>query len=395
MPSFIYILFGYLLGSISPSYFLGKILKRIDIRKLGDGNAGTVNTYKILGLWPAVITAAFDLGKGLLPMYLSWKGGCSPLIIHLSGLAAVAGHVFPFYLHFRGGQGVATATAIMIYYLVTFYLKAWLPLSSLAFLATGVIVFSLIAKKGEFVGLVILPFLGLLTAIFLPSVPYLFFILSLIIYIFFINILNLYHQKALSWKEFKEKDLISWRIYLRPLAFILVIFYLLTDRNKALTAIGAITLFFLLADLIRLSSSRVNFFFFQRIKNIFKNKEQKKFSSITIFLFALFLTILIFEKNVAILAAAFLTFGDFFSKFFGIKFGRRKIFNKSLEGSLAHFTACLEAAYLLSHYLGTPFQVYLAGAAAATVFELLPLGVDDNFSVSLLSASVMTLFRIF
>ncbi|PMP94595.1 MAG: hypothetical protein C0168_08640, partial [Candidatus Aminicenantes bacterium] len=98
---------------------------------------------------------------------------------------------------------------------------------------------------------------------------------------------------------------------------------------------------------------------------------------------------------VAILAAAFLTFGDFFSKFFGIKFGRRKIFNKSLEGSLAHFTACLEAAYLLSHYLGTPFQVYLAGAAAATVFELLPLGVDDNFSVSLLSASVMTLFRIF
>ncbi|MDH7492404.1 MAG: hypothetical protein QHH44_00825 [Candidatus Saccharicenans sp.] len=53
------------------------------------------------------------------------------------------------------------------------------------------------------------------------------------------------------------------------------------------------------------------------------------------------------------------------------------------------------AGYILGHYLAVPLPVYLSGAAAASLFELLPLGVDDNFSVSLLSASVMSLFKVF
>lgn len=386
---------GYFLGSISPSFILGRLLKGIDIRHYGDKNAGTVNAYKVLGLWPAIITAVFDLTKGLLAMDVCWLAGGSPLLVHFAGLAAIGGHVFPFYLGFRGGQGVATATAMMLYYLTTFYLKGWFPLSSLIFLAISVISFTYITRKGEFVGLVILPVVAIFAAVFLPETQSLLFLLSLIAYILVINILNLRREKALSSMSFKEKDLIGWRLYLRPLAFILVVYYIFANKKQALTAIGGIALFFLTLDLIRLISTRVNFFFFQKVKNIYRTKEQKKFSSITIFLFALFLTILIFEKNIAILAASFLTFGDFFSKFFGIKFGRHRIFNKTLEGSLAHFAAGLLAGYILSHYLSLPFPVYLAGAAAATVFELLPLGVDDNFSVSLLSASVMSLFRVF
>lgn len=390
-----FLLIGYLLGSISPSYLLGRALKGIDIRQHGDHNAGTVNTYQVLGLWPAVITATFDLLKGLLAMYLCWLAGGSAVAVHLAGLAAIAGHVFPFYLRFRGGQGVAIATAMMIYYLVTFYLKAWLPPDSLILMAFGVISFSYITRKGEFVGLVILPLVGLMAAIFLPSRQPLFFLLSLVVYILAINCLNLSRQKPLSWQLFREKDIIGWRLFLRPLAFILVIFYIFTDRPVALTAIGAITLFFLLPDLVRLISARVNIFFFQKIKNFYRSSEKNKFSSITIFLFALFLTILIFEKNIAILAASFLTFGDFFSKIFGVAFGRHRIFNKTLEGSLAHFYACLIVGYVLSHYLAVLLPVYLSGAAAASLFELLPLGVDDNFSVSLLSASVMSLFKVF
>ncbi|MGB9906977.1 MAG: glycerol-3-phosphate acyltransferase [Candidatus Saccharicenans sp.] len=386
---------GYLLGSISPSYILGRLLKGIDIRQHGDHNAGTVNTYRLLGLWPAVITAVFDLFKGLLAMYLSWKAGGSALAVHLAGLATIAGHVFPFYLRFRGGQGVAIATAMMIYYLTTFYLKAWLPPDSLALMAFCVISFSYITRKGELVGLVILPLVGLLASIFLPSRTSLLFLLSLIIYILAVNLMNLSRQKPLSWQVFREKDIIGWRLFLRPLAFILVIFYLFAGRPLALTAIGAITLFFLLLDLARLVSAQVNIFFFQKIKRFYHLSEQKKFSSITIFLFALFLTILIFEKNLAVLATSFLTFGDFFSKIFGVAFGRHLIFNKTLEGSLAHFNACLMAGYILGHYLAVPLPVYLSGAAAASLFELLPLGVDDNFSVSLLSASVMSLFKVF
>ncbi|MGB9893729.1 MAG: hypothetical protein ACPLRA_04895, partial [Candidatus Saccharicenans sp.] len=222
-----------------------------------------------------------------------------------------------------------------------------------------------------------------------------FFLLSLLAYILTINFFNLKRDRAFSRLSLKEKNIIGWRLYLRPLAFILVVFFLLTDKPRALTAIGAITLFFLALDLSRLLSSRINLLFFNRIKNFYRSKENKKFSSITIFLFALFLTIMIFEKNLAALAASFLILGDFFSKIFGIGFGRHQIFHKTLEGSLAHLNACLISGYVLSHFLGVAVPVYLAGAGAASLFELLPLGVDDNFSVALLSASVMSLFKVF
>ncbi len=383
------VLIGYLLGSVSPSYILGRWLKGIDIREHGTGNAGTLNAYHVLGLGPAVFTAIYDLLKGLLAMFICREMGGTALAAHLAGLATIAGHVFPFYLRFRGGQGVATATALMIYYLVVFYKNAWLPPLSLAFLAFAVLSFSYITRKGEMVGLVILPVLGVFGLVLSPLKTPFFFLLSVVAYILAINILNITRQRLLPAISVKDKDIISWRLYLRPLAFVLVIFYLLTDKNRALLLIGSIALFFLLPDLARLVSSRINVFFFYRIKKVYRNKERKKFSSITIFLFALFLTILIFEKTIASLAASFLIFGDFFSKFFGVHFGRHRVFEKTWEGSLAHLNACLLAGYLLSHYFPLSFPAFLVGAVVASLTELLPLGVDDNFSVSLLSASAM------
>jgi glycerol-3-phosphate acyltransferase PlsY len=386
---------GYLLGSVSPSYILGKIIKGIDIREHGTRNAGTVNAYRLLGFWPAVLTAAYDLLKGLLAIYLCALAGGSALSIHLTGLAAIAGHVFPFYLRFRGGQGVATATAIMIYYLVIFYAQSWLPLSSLVLLAFCVVSFSYIGRKGEIVGSVILPLLAVFVLVFSPRSPYFYFLLSVIVYILFINLLNLQKQRLLPLSSLKGRDVIGWRLYLRPVAFVLVIFYLLTDKKQGLMAIGGITLFFLLLDLVRLLSPRINTFFFHKIRKIYREKERKKFSSITIFLFALFLTILLFEKSIAVLAASFLTFGDFFSKFFGLLFGRRRIFEKTWEGSLAHLNACLVSGFLLLHYVSLSGLAFLLGALVASASELLPLGIDDNFSVSLLSASTMSVYILF
>jgi glycerol-3-phosphate acyltransferase PlsY len=389
------ILGGYLLGSISPSYILGKLLTGIDIRKHGTCNAGTINAYKVLGFGPAVVTATFDLLKGLLAMYLCHLAGGSPLFVHLAGLAAILGHVFPFYLKFRGGQGVATATAILIYYLVVFYAKAWFPPASLLLLAISVISFSYIGRKGEIVGSVILPLLAIFILVFSPPSPYFYFILSIIVYILFINILNIRSQKLLKISSLKEKGIIGWRLYIRPLAFLFIVFYLSTEKKKALTLIGSIALFFILLDLIRLLSKKINFFFFNRMKRVYKEKEYKTFSSITIFLFAYFLTVLLFEKGIAALATSYLTFGDFFSKFFGLHFGRKKIFEKTLEGSLAHLNACLVAGCILLHYVSIPVPAYLLGALMASLSELLPLGIDDNFSVSLLSASTMYILRLF
>jgi glycerol-3-phosphate acyltransferase PlsY len=395
MSVLISILGGYVLGSISPSYILGRLLKGIDIRRHGTKNAGTVNAYKILGLWPAVLTAAFDLLKGLLAMALCRLAGGSALAAHLAGLAAIIGHIFPFYLRFRGGQGVATATAMMIYYLVVFYIRGWLPPASLILLAISVISFGWIARKGEVVGLVILPLLAVFSLVFSPFEAPLFFLLSVVAYILSINLLNFLKEKPFLAFSFKDRDIIGWRLYLRPAAFVLVIFYVLTDKKQALTAIGGIALFFLFFDLVRLVSSKINLFFFQKIRRVYRDKERKKFSSITIFLFALFLTILIFEKSVASLAASFLTFGDFFSKLFGLLYGKHRVFEKTWEGSLAHLNACLLSGYLLLHYLPLPCPVFLAGALTASLAELLPLGVDDNFSVALLSAAAMSVFILF
>jgi len=81
------IFFGYLKGSISPAYILGKLLRGIDIRQHGDGNAGRMNVYYVLGLKPTVITAIFDLSKGLISMYIaSLLFRESPLFIHLTAL---------------------------------------------------------------------------------------------------------------------------------------------------------------------------------------------------------------------------------------------------------------------------------------------------------------------
>jgi len=375
--------------------YLKRNLKNIDIREHGTGNAGTLNTYKVLGLGPAIITALFDLTKGLLAMFIAYSLGGSPLCIHLAGFAAIFGHTFPFYLKFRGGQGVATATAILIYYLVFFYTNSWLPYEILIPLVIAVISFAYISKKEEVVGAVILPILAIFIIVFSPFQSYKLFILTIITYILTINIINIYRGQFLRLSSEKEKKEINWRLYLRPLAILLIVYYMKTTKRETLVLIGSIALFFLVLDIIRLFSKRINIFFFDTIKGLYKSKEYKKFSSITIFLIAGFLTILLFDMNIASLAVSFMIFGDFFSKFFGIQFGRTRIFEKTLEGSLAHFNACIISGYILLHFLSLPLYIYLTGAIVATISEALPLGVDDNFSVALLSASSMYVFYLF
>ncbi len=113
----IFVLFlGYLVGTLSPSYLFGKFHK-IDIRKVGSRNAGTMNVWRSMGMFPAVPTAIFDMGKDVLAILISQKLGADFMFSQLSGFCAVAGHIFPFYLGFRGGQGVACATGIMFYYM--------------------------------------------------------------------------------------------------------------------------------------------------------------------------------------------------------------------------------------------------------------------------------------
>ncbi|GAB6990325.1 glycerol-3-phosphate 1-O-acyltransferase PlsY [Paenibacillus pini] len=113
--SIIAIILSYLLGSISFSVVLAKLLKGIDIRQHGSGNAGATNTLRILGKGPAILVLILDVLKGVAAIGLGkWLGGDNEWIPALCGISAIIGHNWPLYFHFRGGKGIATTIGVMV-----------------------------------------------------------------------------------------------------------------------------------------------------------------------------------------------------------------------------------------------------------------------------------------
>ncbi|ULL19785.1 glycerol-3-phosphate 1-O-acyltransferase [Paenibacillus sp. H1-7] len=109
------IIVAYLLGSISFSYLAGKMLKGIDIRNHGSGNAGATNTLRVLGKGPAITVLLLDALKGVAAVWIGrWLGQGDMLIEVLCGIAAISGHNWPVYFGFRGGKGIATTIGVMI-----------------------------------------------------------------------------------------------------------------------------------------------------------------------------------------------------------------------------------------------------------------------------------------
>ena len=99
---------SYLVGSLSFGLIVVWVLRRVDLRTLGSGNAGATNVLRTSGRWPALLVLALDIGKGIAPVRLARQLEAPPEIVAGAALAAVLGHVFPVYFGFRGGKGVAT-----------------------------------------------------------------------------------------------------------------------------------------------------------------------------------------------------------------------------------------------------------------------------------------------
>lgn len=106
---------AYLLGAIPASYLAARLGAGIDLRQHGSNNLGATNLYRVMGWRYAVPVAVFDVAKGFVPVFLAGRSAALPAWSPLAvGVAAVLGHVYPLYLRFRGGKGVATATGVML-----------------------------------------------------------------------------------------------------------------------------------------------------------------------------------------------------------------------------------------------------------------------------------------
>ncbi len=116
MPAGIFIaLFGYLLGSVPTGIVLTRLFSKVDPRKMGSKNIGATNIYRTAGKALGVLTLVGDILKGAIPIWMAitWSQhdlwGVTDLWIAVAGLSPILGHIFPIFLGFKGGKGVATA----------------------------------------------------------------------------------------------------------------------------------------------------------------------------------------------------------------------------------------------------------------------------------------------
>ncbi|MCX5886878.1 MAG: glycerol-3-phosphate 1-O-acyltransferase PlsY [Proteobacteria bacterium] len=159
---------AYLVGSIPFGLILSKVFASTDIRKAGSGNIGATNVSRVLGKKLGALTLIFDILKGALFVIVAEEIIHSEMWACLAGLAAFLGHLFPIYLRFQGGKGVAT------------FIGVFLTLSPLALLA-DLGIFLLVLYQTRYVSLGSIIAAALLPVILLVfSYSYVYVILAVI-----------------------------------------------------------------------------------------------------------------------------------------------------------------------------------------------------------------------
>lgn len=161
------ILFAYLVGSTPIGVLLAR-LKGKDPRKVGSGNIGATNVMRAAGKMLGIVTLFGDILKGLIPMLLAVYLEEPKIIIALVGLSVFLGHLFPVFLKFKGGKGVATGVGVYLaisppailisfmIFVIVFIIWKYVSLGSL--IGSGIVPFSLYLMKAppEYIALSLL-----------------------------------------------------------------------------------------------------------------------------------------------------------------------------------------------------------------------------------------------
>ena len=160
-------LIGYALGLIQTAYIVGKC-KGVDIRNYGSGNSGTTNALRVLGTKAGLIVFAGDMLKAIITTVIirCTFGHMYPdlkyLLIMYGGAGCVLAHDFPFYMHFKGGKGIAATGGMILafhgsffftglcYFFIPFFLTHYVSLGSLILYAGFIIQLIISGQTGLF-----------------------------------------------------------------------------------------------------------------------------------------------------------------------------------------------------------------------------------------------------
>lgn len=188
--------FAYLLGSIPFGLIIGR-LSGIDVRKAGSGNIGATNVSRLLGKKYGFLTLFADVGKAIVPMVLaSWlltDDASRDFWVTLCGAAAFLGHLFPIYLRFQGGKGVATALGIFL------FLAPWAGIAAVV-IFIGVVCNWGYVSLGSLTAALLMP--GLVWLIYgARNYTFLAIFIGVLVWIKHReNIVRLLHKEEKSWK---------------------------------------------------------------------------------------------------------------------------------------------------------------------------------------------------
>ncbi len=168
------ILIGYFLGSVPFGLLIGKYVKGVDIREHGSGNVGATNVTRVLGKEWGIAVFCLDALKGFLAAQIGLRLG-GPMCGLAGGVAAVAGHMMPVWLNFKGGKGIATGFG---------FLMALMPVTGLVGIGTWAVVTLLsgYVSLGSIVAVVAVFFFALFYETYFVYKLLIFIFVSFIIY---------------------------------------------------------------------------------------------------------------------------------------------------------------------------------------------------------------------
>jgi dolichol kinase len=172
----------------------------------------------------------------------------------------------------------------------------------------------------------------------------------------------------------------------------LLSFYYLLGRDRAIFFYATLFAVVLSFDLMRLKMPAVNRFIFTKFRGFIRANEEHKLTGTASYVLGVGATLYFYRTDLATLAISFLAFGDVAATTIGERYGKTKIGNKSLEGTIAFVVAAVSAGFLLSLAgISVIYWLILVGAIIAAGVELLSLPVNDNLLIPLVSGGAMSL----